>query len=233
MTSINSGNSRIKLIIFGVTSTAFVAVLAAIAFGTLGLDQRANIPQAEGQNNDIRTLFDTVSPIQPQVSTVAGKPDRINGIVLTEVASTTVSTKYIAVENELQRIENNTQAKLSILGEPGRSADTHLIAFAITNTGSKSFYLSELMIEGQTKGFLVPLNAEAVSEGNHDKPNVAVRDAILINPGESYTGYIAGNFKVAETNEPITEFTAGVVYRYESADGQVDVWGAAVSYSLP
>lgn len=62
----------------------------------------------------------------------------------------------------------------------------------------------------------------AVSEQNFEKPNVTIRRAVLLTPGESLTGHVVGKWK-ATWIEDITEFRAGVVYRYETSDS-VKVW---------
>ncbi len=214
-----------------VAAVAISIVTAAAVYSSVLTTGTAT--QAQAQNASLGEYLRSISPINVQATVVKDKLTSVDGVLLSEVAKNTKSLTTESVNGTIRSVLNDGQAEVVILRGTNIATGDNTMAFRLTNTGKESFKIVTLGMEGQTKSGFSPMKVLAISEKNFDKPNVTIRDAVLLNPGESMTGYFTGNWKVAEINEEIAEFRVGAVYRYENTDGSVKVWSISTDlYSL-
>ncbi|HXG06791.1 MAG TPA: hypothetical protein VNI77_05630 [Nitrososphaera sp.] len=219
-----------KWLVISPVVAAIAIAAAAIAYTPLITD--VNNTQAQAQEPSLGQLLRSIRPITVQPTIVNEKLTSVDGILLTEVAKSTTSLTTESVDGMIKSVTQDGQAEIAILRGTNPGTADNIIAFRITNTGQNSFKIVSFGMEGSTKSGFIPMKVLAVSEKNNAKLNVAIRDAVLLNPDESMTGYIIGKWKAAEINEDLTEFQAGAVYRYETAD-TVKVWSIGTDiYSL-
>lgn len=214
--------SRKWAIVTGIGVVAIAALAMALVYLPLASSGAQN--QAQAQDASLGEVLRSIRPIDVQAVAVNDKLSIVNGIPLTEATKNTTSETTEEINGAIKSVFKDGQAEIAILRGTNIATQDNIIAFRLTNTGTASFKIVELMVEGQTKSGYIPLQASAVSEGNFDKSNIATTDAVLLDPGESMTGYIVGKWKATEINEDVNEFRAGAVYRYENADGSVKVW---------
>lgn len=218
-----------------VVTAAVVATTAIIVITMvyLPLLTTGSATPAQAQDASLGQVLRSISPINVQATVVKDKVTNVNGIALTEVSTRTTSMTTEDVNGTIKSVFKNGLAEIAILKGSNTVTGNDTIAFRITNIGKDSFKIVTLGLEGQTKSGFSPMQVLAVSEKNFDTPIVNIRDAVLLNPGESMTGYIIGKWRATGINEDITEFQAGAVYRYENTDGSVKVWSITTDlYSL-
>lgn len=207
-----------------IISVIVIGAIAITAFAAAYSVLLTNPTQAQAQDASLGQILNSISPINVQATVVKDRLSSVDGVSLTEVAKSTTSETTESVGGTIKSVFIDGQAEVAILkGVPNPATGDNTIAFRITNTGKDSFKIVSLGMEGQTKSGYIPMQVLAVSEKNFETPQVNIRDAVLLNPGESMTGYIIGKWKAVEISEDITEFRAGAVYRYETGDS-VKVW---------
>lgn len=150
-------------------------------------------------------------PVIVPMKIVYGDPNKVIGVSLVKLSSTDEG-KY-GIEDDkgsiMSYIDKTANATLSY----AKVGTSEIIAFTITNTGNDKILVTIPSITGitQTGGFEIhsgiPTDNTIVSglvQGH------LVRHSVYLEPNQSVTGYIEGNWSV--NNEPITGFNGGSGY---------------------
>ena len=216
-----------------------ILVPAILAVAIIGTGVYAYWTSASAQSTNLGDILNSVEKIYPQGTTMIGKASTVQETNLKTIASSEESETIDRSAGISKPKFESGRASVELLH--GIAPDGNdIIAATITNNGSKTFYLTSLVIFGQTSERIEPLNAYLLDSsyspeffGNIPRP--AEVSPVAIAPGDSYSRFISGKWSVA--NQPVQSFSIGAVYQYDmSSTGfvQDNTWSISVaSTKLP
>ncbi|HKU50747.1 MAG TPA: hypothetical protein VJP79_12410 [Nitrososphaera sp.] len=194
--------------------------------------------QSTAQNPSLTELANSLEQIHPKVTLSGEKISEVNGVALNQVGMTTTSTTTEWSEDGKRRpVSEDGQAQLTLAHAKSESGQDMLVG-TVTNTGSKSFYLLGLTINGGTLKGPTPLGVDAVSAGwtpevHPGLPQPPAIEPLIVGPGESVSASIDGRWTIPNTSTVIDTFEVGAIYSYDiqgvTTDEPVYNWSIGIS----
>lgn len=191
-----------------------IPLLIAVAVTGVGLYAYS----ATAQTKSLSDIAISIAPIYPQATVVNDRITSVDGYVLNTMAvsdqSETIDRSGSVPKSKFEK----GRATLE-LGHGLKTNGDHIVSATITNNSEEPIYLTKLIIVGETAQKIAPLTA-FVAHHNYspelfgNKPKPAVTEPIMIAPGQSFSGYISGNWSVE--NMTVESFSAGAVYQYNA-----------------
>jgi hypothetical protein len=92
----------------------------------------------------------------------------------------------------------------------GKISDSHVIAATVKNTGKRTVHVYDINISG-----FIPIANNVIQNiiVIQDAPSIIPKEDSILEPGESQTKYIIGNWTVQ--GKPVNGFSAGTSYSYD------------------
>ncbi len=194
-----------------------ILITTIVAVTMIGIGVYVYSTAASTQSATLGSILNSFEKVHPQATPVIGKASTVQRTNLSITASSQESETIDRSTGISRPKFDSGRASLEL--RHGIAPDGNdIIAAVITNNGNETFFLTSLVIFGQTSEGIEPLNAYLVDAsyypeffGNIPKP--AVVSPVAIAPSDSYSGYISGKWYVA--NQPIQSFSIGAVYLYD------------------
>jgi hypothetical protein len=222
-----------------ITITIIIAVTIAIIGATYTASLHNNIEAENLTLGQISNIIKSSTNLRADV--VNAKVSDVNGVTLTEIAKSTNSNTMEIKDGDKKEIFKRNLAELS-LNKAVASDGREIISTTLTNSGTTKFYVLSLGIAGYTKSGISSMTAYGINADYSPTvwegyPEPSITEPFLLNPGESTTSYIVGQWNQKETMEPITEFGAGAVYDFEiqglTTDQPTQHWSIRVPDDSP
>jgi hypothetical protein len=156
-------------------------------------------------------LANVNNPVIVPMKIVYGDPNKGIGISLAKISSTNEGN--YGIEDAKGRVISHTDKTENATLSYAKIGTSKIIAFTVTNIGTDKILTTIPSITGftQSDGFEIhsgiPIHSTVVSglvQGH------LVRPSVYLEPNQSVTGYIEGNWSV--NNEPVTRFSGGSSY---------------------
>ncbi|MDE2589060.1 MAG: hypothetical protein KGL95_05290, partial [Patescibacteria group bacterium] len=156
-------------------------------------------------------LANVNNPVIVPMTIVYGDPNKGIGASLTKISSTNEGN--YGIEDAKGKVMSYTDKVANATLSYAKRGSSEIIAFTIANTGADKILVTIPSITGftQSGGFEIhsgiPTDSTVVSgivQGH------LVRPSIYLEPNQSVTGYIEGNWSI--NNEPVTGFSGGSSY---------------------
>lgn len=204
----NFSNKRVLVAALIVSLVAGLSIFAAHSSAQVGVPSYLETGDLTHRQE---VLANVNNPVIVPMKIVYGDPDKGIGVSLSKISSTNEG-KY-GIEDAKGRIMSYTDKVANATLSYAKSGTSEIIAFTITNTGTDKILATIPSITGftQSRGFEIhngmPTDSTVVSgivQGH------LVRPSVYLEPNQSVTGYIEGNWSV--NNEPVTGFSGGSSY---------------------
>lgn len=173
--------------------------------------------------NSTQTHMEYDQPIVTQTYDLHGKiKDIMPGMIFGKLASS--STGIAIARGGGLDVYDNDSIKLEL--NYGNTSDSHVISATVQNLGKKTVHIYDIFISG-----FIPLANDdhlnfVVVRGD---PYVVSKDDAILEPGESITKYIVGNWTV--DGKLVNGFSAGASYSYDDLqnfDGMTNGYSISV-----
>jgi hypothetical protein len=189
--------------------------LLVVAISVVGIGLYSYSITAQTKNlSDIALLTE---PIYPQATVSNERMTAVGGQTMT-VLATSDQSETIDRSGGIPK-EKFEKGRATIeLGHGLTIGGNHIISATITNTSKEPIYLINLIIVGGTDQGIMPITTYVVDPSYTPElfgkiPKPAVIEPIMLISGQSYSGYITGNWNAGGV--PIDSFSVGAVFEYD------------------
>ncbi len=218
MNNITSGvkmnmNKKFRILIPSVMVVTGILAIVLISFNTS--------QQTDAQNVSLGQLANSISEIRPNATVIKDKIDTVENVPLQIVSNSIISNSLQSNGKDPAIFLTRSGLAELTLSEAMTADGQKIISATITNIGKNKFYLKEFAMGGETESGIAALSSVALdtdysSEAWGTNPKPSMTDLVVLNPGESFSAHIKGNWVVSEINKPIITYGAAALFYYDS-----------------